>query len=147
MKSSPFKSLEFQIGNMEYEEYLANYLLWCAFFVAMVIVLISFVTISLFASSLWVEVTNLIKAQLPSFVSNFEDFIYRNRDVVGEKHSIENLESHLGNFAFSELYQQPSKVAVLTGGSRGIGLHVLKKLLQCEITVILGRIISIVSLS
>lgn len=71
---------------MEYEEYLANYLLWCAFFVAMVIVLISFVTISLFASSLWVEVTNLIKAQLPSFVSSFEDFIYRNRDVVGEKY-------------------------------------------------------------
>lgn len=96
MKSSPIESLKFQIGNMEYEEYLANYLLWCAFFVAMVIVLISFVTISLFASSLWVEVTNLIKAQLPSFVSNFEDFIYRNRDVVGEKHFfIENFESHL----------------------------------------------------
>jgi hypothetical protein len=36
------------------------------------------------------------------------------------------------------LYRQPSSVAVLTGGNRGIGLEVLKKLLQCEITVILG---------
>lgn len=132
---------------MEYEEYLANYLLWCAFFVAMVIVLISFVTISLFASSLWVEVSNLIKAQLPSFVSNFEDFIYRNRDVVGEKYFSKTWNRIERISPFSELYQQPSKVAVLTGGNRGIGLHVLKKLLQCEITVILGKIISIVSSS
>ncbi|KAL7017750.1 hypothetical protein ACKWTF_010506 [Chironomus riparius] len=36
------------------------------------------------------------------------------------------------------LYSQSSSVAVLTGGSRGLGLGVLKKLLQCEMTVILG---------
>jgi len=36
------------------------------------------------------------------------------------------------------LYRQPSSIAVITGGNRGIGLEVLKKLLQCEMTVILG---------
>ncbi|XP_070490223.1 polyprenol dehydrogenase-like isoform X3 [Chironomus tepperi] len=36
------------------------------------------------------------------------------------------------------LYSQSSSIAVLTGGNRGIGLEVLKKLLQCEMTVILG---------
>lgn len=36
------------------------------------------------------------------------------------------------------LYSQSSSVAVLTGGNRGLGLDVLKKLLQCEMTVILG---------
>ncbi|XP_070490215.1 uncharacterized protein [Chironomus tepperi] len=36
------------------------------------------------------------------------------------------------------LYPQSSSVAVLTGGNRGIGLCILKKLLQCEMTVILG---------
>lgn len=37
------------------------------------------------------------------------------------------------------MFKQSSKVAVLTGGNRGIGLHVLKKLLICEMTVILGK--------
>ncbi|CAG9809469.1 unnamed protein product [Chironomus riparius] len=36
------------------------------------------------------------------------------------------------------LYSQSSSVAVLTGGNRGLGLSILKKLLQCEMTVILG---------
>lgn len=30
-------------------------------------------------------------------------------------------------------------VAVLTGGNRGLGLEVLKKLLDCNMTVILGK--------
>lgn len=36
------------------------------------------------------------------------------------------------------LFEQPLKVAVLTGGNRGIGLHVLEKLLICKMTVVLG---------
>lgn len=37
------------------------------------------------------------------------------------------------------LFEQPLKVAVLTGGNRGIGIHVLEKLLICKITVVLGN--------
>jgi NAD(P)-dependent dehydrogenase (short-subunit alcohol dehydrogenase family) len=40
--------------------------------------------------------------------------------------------------SFVELYPQPHKVAVLTGGNKGIGLAVLQKLLECEMTVIVG---------
>lgn len=36
------------------------------------------------------------------------------------------------------MYSQPEKVAVITGGTRGIGLEVLKKLLQCQMTVVLA---------
>jgi hypothetical protein len=36
------------------------------------------------------------------------------------------------------LFRQTSSVAVLTGGNRGLGLQILKKLLECEMTVILG---------
>jgi NAD(P)-dependent dehydrogenase (short-subunit alcohol dehydrogenase family) len=39
---------------------------------------------------------------------------------------------------FSEIVKRPGKVAVMTGGNRGIGLHVLEKLLRCEMTVMLG---------
>lgn len=39
---------------------------------------------------------------------------------------------------FIVLYSQPDKVAVMTGGSRGIGFEVLKKLLQCDMTVVLA---------
>lgn len=70
---------------MEYEEYLTYYLLLCAFFLVMVITLIILTSLSLFGSNLFVEMTNLLKAQLPSSISNVEDFIYRNRDVVGKK--------------------------------------------------------------
>lgn len=37
-----------------------------------------------------------------------------------------------------ELVKQPNKVVVMTGGNRGIGLHVLEKLLKCDMTVMLG---------
>lgn len=41
---------------------------------------------------------------------------------------------------FVALYKQDSSIAVLTGGNRGLGLRVLKKLLECEMTVILGKV-------
>lgn len=37
------------------------------------------------------------------------------------------------------LYKQPQKIVVLTGGNKGIGLGVLRKLLECEMTVVLGK--------
>lgn len=38
-----------------------------------------------------------------------------------------------------ELFPQPGRVAVITGGNRGIGADVVEKLLQCEINVIMGE--------
>ncbi|EJY58154.1 AAEL017472-PA, partial [Aedes aegypti] len=36
------------------------------------------------------------------------------------------------------LYKQPGKIALITGGNRGIGLRIVKKLVECDIEVILG---------
>lgn len=38
-----------------------------------------------------------------------------------------------------ELIKLPNKVAVITGGNRGIGVYVVEKLLKCEMTVIMGK--------
>lgn len=40
---------------------------------------------------------------------------------------------------FTDLFKQPGRVAVITGGNRGIGLRVIEKLLECEMTVIMGE--------
>lgn len=39
----------------------------------------------------------------------------------------------------SDLFKQPGRIAVITGGNRGIGADVVEKLLQCEINVIMGK--------
>lgn len=49
--------------------------------------------------------------------------------------------SNLDFFSFSELYKQPGKIALLTGGNRGIGLRIVKKLVECDIEVILGKLV------
>jgi 3-oxoacyl-ACP reductase-like protein len=38
----------------------------------------------------------------------------------------------------SELLPKVGEVAVITGGARGIGVEVVKKLLQCGIHVVIG---------
>lgn len=38
-----------------------------------------------------------------------------------------------------ELFKQPGRIAVITGGNRGIGADVVEKLLQCEINVVMGK--------
>lgn len=44
-----------------------------------------------------------------------------------------------------DLYKQPDRVAVITGGNRGIGLGIIKKLLECEMTVVMGKCFNIFS--
>lgn len=41
---------------------------------------------------------------------------------------------------FPDLSSKPDKVAIVTGGSRGIGAEVVKKLLQCDMEVIIGEL-------
>lgn len=61
----------------------------------------------------------------------FVSFIWLNFDEVCEIFNFLTL-------MLSALFPQPNKIAVMTGGNRGIGLDVLKKLLQCEMTVVCG---------
>lgn len=37
-----------------------------------------------------------------------------------------------------ELFEQSGRVAVITGGNRGIGLNVVEKLLKCNISIVMG---------
>lgn len=65
---------------------------------------------------------------------------------IGRRTKLVNIsEMESGIFIFShsnlfveDLFPQPHKVAVITGGNRGIGLAVLKKLLECQMTVMMG---------
>jgi len=43
-------------------------------------------------------------------------------------------------FFSSDLSSKPDKVAIVTGGSKGIGAEVVKKLLQCDMEVIIGEL-------
>lgn len=42
--------------------------------------------------------------------------------------------------SFTDLFSQPDRIAVITGGNRGIGLRVVEKLLKCDMTVVMGNI-------
>lgn len=42
-------------------------------------------------------------------------------------------------FTIKDLFKQPGRIAVITGGNRGIGADVVEKLLQCEINVVMGK--------
>lgn len=67
----------------------------------------------------WYEWKTEFKFQYIGAVGLIHDYIYAYRDKV-------------------ELYSQPDKIAVITGGNRGIGLKIIEKLLACDMTVIMG---------
>lgn len=43
---------------------------------------------------------------------------------------------------FTELEKQPGRIVVITGGNRGIGLQIVKQLLNNDMTVIMGKYLS-----
>ena len=45
---------------------------------------------------------------------------------------------YIACLVISELVPKVGEVAVITGGARGIGVEVVKKLLQCGIHVVIG---------
>lgn len=40
---------------------------------------------------------------------------------------------------FSDLPSKSGEVAIITGGSRGLGIDVVKMLMQCDMHVIIGK--------
>lgn len=42
------------------------------------------------------------------------------------------------HFFFPDLPLVSNKIAIVTGGSKGIGAEIVKKLLQCDMEVIIG---------
>lgn len=85
------------------------------------------------------ELKNDIKASYPAILSNVEDILFCWSDRVCKNRFRYVTEALMNYFDDLALFQQSTRVAVLTGGNRGIGLHVLKKLLVCEMTVVLGK--------
>lgn len=41
-------------------------------------------------------------------------------------------------YILTDLHEQRGRLAIITGGNRGIGLHVVEKLLACHIKIIMG---------
>lgn len=66
-----------------------------------------------------------------------------------ETNSVRLIKYNVSNFDITFIYlfileitKKPGKVAVITGGARGIGLEVVKKLVQCEMHVVIGNIMN-----
>ncbi|XP_055629128.1 dehydrogenase/reductase SDR family member on chromosome X [Toxorhynchites rutilus septentrionalis] len=67
----------------------------------------------------WSQLVSEIRVQQCGTIGIAEDILLRRRNKVA-------------------LSKQPGKIALLTGGNRGIGLRIVKKLVECDIEVILG---------
>lgn len=81
-----------------------------------------------------------VNMQIGGAVALVEDMILRFKNKTGRIKLIQTCDLIYEDFFrfFLELIQKPNKVAIMTGGNRGIGLFVLEKLLKCEMTVMLG---------
>lgn len=88
----------------------------------------------------WWEFKFEIKTILCGLRSQNEDLFLRRRNRISWASL--NMNSMWGQFQrllFSELIKLPNKVAVITGGNRGIGVYVVEKLLKCEMIVVMGK--------
>lgn len=70
--------------------------------------------------------------------SQNEDLFLKRRNRISWVTKINTRSCSIVSFV-SELIQLPNKVAVITGGNRGIGIHVVEKLLKCGMTVAMGE--------
>lgn len=84
----------------------------------------------------WREFVLEMKMQASGTQGLAEDSFMRFRNRVGKFNRV--LYFLRQTCLFPELVKSPSKVAVITGGNRGIGLHVVEKLLRCEMIVMMG---------
>lgn len=50
------------------------------------------------------------------------------------------------SYSFLDLLPKPNRIAIVTGGSRGIGAEVVKQLLQCDMEVIIGKLFKLLSI-
>lgn len=97
----------------------------------------------------WFEWKTEFRYQYLGIVGLIHDAQYASRDRVGmyiynylnlllQLLSINNIFNWL-LFSLAALYKQPDRIAVITGGNRGIGLRIVEKLLACDMTVIMGE--------
>ncbi|XP_055703436.1 dehydrogenase/reductase SDR family member on chromosome X [Phlebotomus papatasi] len=68
---------------------------------------------------------------------NWDEFL---TEAWFQYHGIRGLAEDRLNSRYNvvELFKQPGRVVVMTGGNRGIGLKIVEKLLDCDMTVVLG---------
>ena len=87
----------------------------------------------------WREFKLEIKTIWCGFRSQNEDLVLQKRNRISNIAKFVSLKVQQNHFYISELIQLPNRVAIITGGNRGIGIHVVTKLLRCEMTVIMGE--------
>ena len=87
----------------------------------------------------WREFKVEIKTILCGFRSQNEDLVLRKRNKISNIAKFVSTKVQQNHFSISELIQLPNRVAIITGGNRGIGIHVVNKLLRCEMTVVMGE--------
>lgn len=72
-----------------------------------------------------------------------EDYVMKGKNKTGRhcKHYMDKLiKKWVFFFSILDLPQCSGRIALITGGTRGIGLEVIKMLLQCDIHVIIGTV-------
>lgn len=87
----------------------------------------------------WKELVVEFQVQRSGVEGIAEDIFLRSRNKIGELPTL--IYRQFDSILLSpllELYKQPNKIVVMTGGNRGLGICVVEKLLKCDMTVLLG---------